>query len=162
MPFQQSGSIKYFTFDNLANSALTHAVFTRQGGVSSTPWDSLNMGGYIGDPLENTYLNRVRAFEALERDPASVYDVWQIHSADVICAAAPRPKDMKHKKADAILTNNPNITLFMRFADCVPVLFFDPVHHQRPSVNPVFLILHLCDRRPVRFQQTDTGIVLHR
>ena len=128
MPFQKSGSLKYFTFDNLADSALTHAIFTRQGGVSSPPWDSLNVGGYIGDPLENTYLNRVRSFEALGRDPATVYDVWQVHSADVICTDAPRPKNVQHKKADAILTNNPEITLFMRFADCVPILLFDPIN----------------------------------
>jgi len=127
MPFQKSGTLKYFAFDNLSDSALTHAVFTRQGGVSSAPWDSLNVGGYIGDPLENTYLNRVRAFEVLRRDPATVYDVWQVHSADVICTDAPRPKNVQHKKADAILTNNPEITLFMRFADCVPILFFDPI-----------------------------------
>jgi YfiH family protein len=127
MPFHQSGSIKYFTFENMCDDALTHAIFTRQGGVSSAPWDSLNVGGYIGDPLENTYLNRVRSFETLRRDPDSVYDVWQVHSADVICTDAPRPKDVQHKKADAILTNNPEITLFMRFADCVPILFLDPV-----------------------------------
>ena len=127
MPFYQTGSIKYFSFENLASTAITHAIFTRQGGVSQAPWDSLNMGGYIGDALENTYLNRVRAFKALARDPATVYDVWQVHSADVICASEPRPRNIAHKKADAILTDNPDVTLFMRFADCVPILFYDPV-----------------------------------
>ena len=126
MPFHEVNSIKYFTFDSLDNSALTHAVFTRQGGVSPAPWDSLKVGGYIGDPLENTYLNRVRSFEALGRNPETVYDVWQVHSADVICTDTPRPQGVTHKKADAILTNNPAITLFMRFADCVPILLFDP------------------------------------
>jgi len=45
----------------------------------------------------------------------------------VICTDAPRPQQVTHKKADAILTDNPEVTLFMRFADCVPILFFDPV-----------------------------------
>jgi len=129
MPFHQSGLIRYFTFENLADAAITQAVFTRQGGVSPAPWDSLNMGGYIGDDLEHTYLNRVRAFQAVGRVPETVYDVWQVHSAEVICTAAPRPRSTPHEKADAILTNNPAVTLFMRFADCVPLLFFDP--HQR-------------------------------
>ncbi len=127
MPFHQSGTIKYFTFDHMHDPAISHALFTRQGGVSPAPWDSLNMGGYIGDELENTYLNRVRSFEALGCDPATVYDVWQVHSADVICTDVPRPKNVTPKRADAILTNNSEITLFMRFADCVPILFFDPV-----------------------------------
>jgi hypothetical protein len=34
-----------------------------------------------------------------------------------------------HRKADAILTDRPEVTLFMRFADCVPVMFYDP--HRR-------------------------------
>lgn len=125
--FHQSGGIRYFTFDNLNLPGLVHGVFTRHGGVSAPPWDSLNMGGYLGDPLENTYRNRVLAFRALGRDPESVFDVWQVHSAEVICSDAPRPKGGTHQKADAILTDNPAITLFMRFADCVPVLLYDPV-----------------------------------
>ncbi|MFC1997254.1 peptidoglycan editing factor PgeF [Chloroflexota bacterium] len=84
-------------------------------------------GGYLGDKLEHTYINRVRSFKAVGRDPETVYDVWQVGSADVICADTPRPRDVAHKKADAIMTDNPEITLFMRFADCVPILLFDPV-----------------------------------
>jgi YfiH family protein len=126
MPFHNAGSIKYFTFEKLTDKAISHAVFTRLGGISPAPWDSLNVGGFIGDDLERTYINRVRSFEVLNRDPESVYDVWQVHSADVICTDTPRPKDVSHKKADAILTNNPDVTLFMRFADCVPILLFDP------------------------------------
>jgi YfiH family protein len=127
MPFHQSGLIRYFSFENMEAPSVIQAVFTRQGGVSPEPWDSLNMGGYLGDPLENTYLNRVRAFETLKRDPQSVFDVWQVHSAEVVCSDRPRPRNAPHQKADAILTDNPAITLFMRFADCVPVLFYDPV-----------------------------------
>ena len=45
----------------------------------------------------------------------------------MICKREPRPTHAAHKKADAILTDNPNVTLFMRFADCVPIMYFDPV-----------------------------------
>jgi YfiH family protein len=127
MAFHHSGNIKYFTFDSQFQNSIKHAIFTRQGGVSPIPWDSLNVGGYIGDDLENTYINRVRSFEALNRDPNSVYDVWQVHSSDVMCTTGPRPRNVTHKQADAILTDNPKVTLFMRFADCVPIMFFDPV-----------------------------------
>jgi hypothetical protein len=33
----------------------------------------------------------------------------------------------RHAKADGILTDNSDVTLFMRFADCVPILLYDPV-----------------------------------
>ena len=127
MPFHQSGSIRYYTFDHFDPDALTHAIFTRRGGVSPSPWDSLNMAITVGDEQQRVDRNRVRAFEALHRSPDSIYDVWQVHSAKVVCAAAPRSPQQPHIKADAILTDNPDVTLFMRFADCVPILLHDPV-----------------------------------
>jgi hypothetical protein len=51
-----------------------------------------------------------------------------VHSADVVRAEAPRLPQSPHQKADAILTDRPEITLLMRFADCVPVLLVDPFH----------------------------------
>lgn len=127
MPFHQSGSIRYYTFDHFDSDALTHAVFTRRGGVSPSPWDSLNMAITVGDEQQRVDRNRVRAFEALHRSPDSIFDVWQVHSAKVVCAAAPRDPRQPHIKADAILTDKPAVTLFMRFADCVPILLHDPV-----------------------------------
>jgi polyphenol oxidase len=56
----------------------------------------------------------------------SIYDVWQVHSSDIVHTEAPRPLDVEHIKADAIVTTNPEVTLFMRFADCVPVMMYDP------------------------------------
>ena len=127
MVFHQSGGIRYFTFAALDDSLVTHAVFTRRGGLSPKPWDSLNVGGLVGDERERVIQNRIRAFKALRRSPASLYDVWQVHSAKVVCTDSPRPPETPHLEADAILTNNPSVTLFMRFADCVPILLFDPV-----------------------------------
>jgi YfiH family protein len=107
---------------------LIHAVFTRHGGISPAPWASLNVGGLRGDDPVRVMENRVRAFQELNRDPNSVYDVWQVHSADVICTEEPRPPH-PHVRADAILTDRPEITLFMRFGDCVPILLYDPRRH---------------------------------
>lgn len=126
MSFTQQNGIRYFTFDSLPGT-VTHAVFTRQGGVSPSPWDSLNVGGSIGDEIAHVRENRIRSFEALNRIPESIFDVWQVHSADVVVAENPRPLETEYRKADAILTNNPQVTLFMRFADCVPILLHDPV-----------------------------------
>ncbi len=35
--------------------------------------------------------------------------------------------DQPHIKADAIITTTPGVTLFMRFADCVPIVIYDPI-----------------------------------
>ncbi len=126
MPFQQHSGVRYFTFESLALAGFEHAIFTRQGGISPTPWASLNLGGTVGDLASRVVQNRLRAFQALGRQPESIFDVWQVHSCEVVCADAPRLPHQEHTKADAILTDTPQVTLFMRFADCVPVLLADP------------------------------------
>jgi YfiH family protein len=125
MPFSHNNGIRYFSFDIFPRS-VTQAVFTRQGGVSPAPWDSLNVGGTVGDEVERVRENRTRSFAALGRSIDSLFDVWQVHSADAVYAEAPRPPDEDHYKADIILTDKPEVTLYMRFADCVPILFHDP------------------------------------
>jgi YfiH family protein len=127
MPFHSSGPIRYYTFDSLDEAGITHAIFTRRGGVSPEPWDSLNLGGTVGDDPTRVSQNRQLIFQAVGRALDSLYDVWQVHSAEVAYAAAPRMSHVPHRQADAILTESPNVTLLMRFADCVPILLYDPV-----------------------------------
>jgi polyphenol oxidase len=127
MQIIQSGDIRYYCFEHLFALGISHALVTRRGGVSPAPWASLNVGATVGDDIERVKENRRRAFEAIGRDVHSYYDVWQVHSKDVICTNSPRSPETPHLKADAILTNTPGLTLFMRFADCVPIVLFDPV-----------------------------------
>jgi len=127
MPFSKINGIRYYQFEIFPHN-ITQAVFTRQGGVSPEPWESLNVGGSVGDDLHHVRENRIRSFEALGRAPESIHDVWQVHSADVVYAIEPRRMSEEYPhKADIILTDNPDLTLFMRFADCTPVLLYDPL-----------------------------------
>lgn len=126
MPFRESGGLRYLQFD-LFDRNLPHAVFSRVGGVSPSPWQSLNLGSTVGDDLQRVHENRRRALAALGREGQSVYDVWQVHSAHVVVADSPRHAGTPHVQADAILTDRPGLTLLMRFADCVPILLHDPV-----------------------------------
>ena len=124
MPFVEKNGIRYYQFASLG---VRHAVFSRHGGVSAEPWDSLNVGGTVGDSIEHVRKNRLLSFEALGCKSESMFDVWQVHSADTVFAESPHPKEFEYQKADIILTDKPEITLFMRFADCVPVLVHDPI-----------------------------------
>ena len=126
MPFFHNNGIRYYSFEIFSES-VTQAVFTRQGGVSPQPWDSLNVGGSIGDDIQHVRENRIRSFKAMGRPVESVHDVWQVHSADVVYADQPRPIESDYTKADILLTDNPDVTLYMRFADCTPILLHDPV-----------------------------------
>jgi len=113
-------------FEHEGFKGFIHGFLTRNGGVSKDQWRSLNQGSTVGDELENVLENRKRAFSFFERNANSIYDVWQVHSTDVVYAQAPRRPDEPHIKADGIFTDDPEVTLFMRFADCVPIILCDP------------------------------------
>lgn len=125
MQLCERGGVRFFTFTSFPNGDLTHAVFGRAGGVSPAPFDSLNMSISTGDSLENVRENRRRALVAAGVKAAAVATLWQVHGTEVV-AVAPQPGDPL-TQADALITNERSVTLFLRFADCVPILLFDPV-----------------------------------
>jgi YfiH family protein len=139
MPFCLHDDIRTYSFASLEETGLVHAIFTRQGGFSPAPWDSLNLGGTVGDDPARVKANRLLVFQAMGRDPNTLFDAWLVHSAEVVYADAPRDLNSLPPKADAILTDRPEVTLFMRFADCVPILLHDPVRQVAGIVHAGWL-----------------------
>ncbi len=105
----------------------THAVFTRLGGVSPLPWNSLNFGATVGDLPENVSANFALACNALGIKPAQTATTRQVHGNKVVVARAGNGSTQFLGNADAMITREKGVYLTMRFADCVPLLFFDPV-----------------------------------
>ena len=129
MPFSQFEDVKYYQFESLLDAGVRQMVFTRHGGVSPEPWDSLNVGLTVGDDPANVARNRELCFAAAGRPTESLSDSWLVHGSDVYVYDTPRPQDGNPPpKADILLTDNPEVSLYMRYADCVPVLLVDPVH----------------------------------
>jgi YfiH family protein len=125
MPFHEHNGLRFYSFD-IFSKAIAQAVFTRRGGVSHAPWHSLNLGGSVGDDPAHVVENRIRVFNSMGCDPASIHDVWLVHGTDIVYADTPHPLHEPSARADIIFTNNPSVSLFMRFGDCVPILFHDP------------------------------------
>lgn len=138
MPFSQQNGVRSYQFEIFNGHPLSQGIFTRQGGVSPSPWKSLNVGGTVGDDPERVVSNRSQVFESLGREVSSLHDVWQVHSADVVHAKLPRGNNPA-LKADIIITSNPQVTLFMRFADCVPIYIYDPQAHAIAMVHAGWL-----------------------
>jgi YfiH family protein len=128
MPFRQIGSLRFYQFETLVHPNLVHAIFTRRGGVSPKPWRSLNVGSNVGDEGARVRENLRRACAVVGRDPRSIYDVWQVHSSRVVRAYSPR-SGRELIQADVLISDDPRVTLFMRFADCVPIFLYDPTHY---------------------------------
>ncbi len=127
MGFNEKNGLRYYQFDSFLGQPVFHAILTRHGGVSRPPYASLNTGGTVGDDPQAVLENHQRIYQTFGYEFGSRFDVWQVHGNRVLCADVPRGVGNPHPKADSILTNQSDLTLFMRFADCVPILLLDPV-----------------------------------
>lgn len=113
-----------FTIDRF--SSITHGFLTRQGGVSSGYFDSLNLALTKGDAVENIRQNRILALERLGVPGASLAICHQVHSSRVIVVERAWEFGLESApKADALVTTHPNIVLGVLTADCVPILLAD-------------------------------------
>jgi YfiH family protein len=126
-----SNDLRFLQFESLPADHVAHGVFSRHGGVSGSPWDSLNVGSTVGDQQAAVAENRRRLFQALGRPVESRFDLWQVHAARIVQADEPH-LGPPYPAADGVITDSAEVTLWMRFADCVPILIYDPV---RPAVG---------------------------
>jgi len=89
--------------------------FTRLGGVSEPPYDSLNVSNKVGDDPEAVDENLSIIRDAMDRRPASW--VRQVAGDTVVRVSEPGLAG----EADALITAEPDLCLSVAIADCVPV-----------------------------------------
>jgi polyphenol oxidase len=107
-----------------AMPGVRHGFFTRQGGVSTGIYASLNCGPGSRDDAANVAENRARVAELLGAEPSRLLTVFQKHSAEAVITEKPW-KDGKVPEADAIVTAKPGLAIGVLTADCAPVLLCD-------------------------------------
>jgi hypothetical protein len=100
-------------------------VTDRLGGVSQTPFDSLNLGGHVGDDLVAVVENRRRVAKAVGVEEEQLVIVRQVHGADVLDITVPR-SDLT---GDALGTKEDAVALAILVADCVPLALAEPEEH---------------------------------
>ena len=101
---------------------VTHGFFTREGGVSTGLYASLNTGQGSRDALETVEENRQRIAGYLGAE--ALLSVHQIHSARVVTITSPW-SGQDRPEADAMVTATPGLAIGVLSADCTPVLFAD-------------------------------------
>ncbi|MCJ7737220.1 MAG: peptidoglycan editing factor PgeF [Anaerolineae bacterium] len=115
-----------YRFEGLSNARhLTQAVFTRLGGASKGPFAELNLGHTVGDDLGAVEENHRRSLGTLGLSVRDVVTSSPVHGARVGVVGQAH-LGTAEADTDALVSNEPDVALLFRFADCVPVAFYDP------------------------------------
>ena len=103
-------------------------ITTRSGGVSSGPFQSLNLGDHVGDVPGDVAANRAKLSGYLPSTP-----VWlrQVHGTNVVAAESAE----SGVEADSAHTATPGIVCAILTADCLPVLICDRNGSQIAAVH---------------------------
>lgn len=117
-PYYQFAKLAMFPF-------LSHGIFTRHGGKSLAPFDSLNVGDTVDDLPETVALN----IETIKRvmGAGAVVHMNQVHGTHI--RVLENNSDLKpsaDSDADALITRLPRVALLTKQADCQGVIIFDP------------------------------------
>lgn len=112
---------------------ISHCYTTKKGGVSNGVFASLNMGFNRGDSYDNVLENYKIVCQAMDIDINKLVLSNQVHkdtikyvNNDDIGKGIFRESDIL--EVDALMTDVKGIGLVTFYADCVPLLFYDPVH----------------------------------
>ena len=127
------GDLLYYTFPSFDGiDFVRHGFSTRLGGVSEGTFASMNLSFTRGDDPAAVRENFDRFCAAIRVEAEDVVISAQTHTANVkIVTAADRGQGITREKeytdVDGLITNEPNVVLCTQYADCVPLLFVDPV-----------------------------------
>lgn len=104
--------------------AVPHGFFTRLGGVSPAPFDSLNCSLSSLDDLEHVRENRARVAREIGILPENLMGLKQTHSDTTVPVIADMPlwPMGKGQDGDALVTDRPDVGIGVITADCGPIL----------------------------------------
>lgn len=103
---------------------IAHGFFTRQGGVSTGIYGSLNGGIGSGDARENVMENRRRMADTLGVAADRLVLPRLVHSPDAVAISAPFGEEDR-PRCDGLATRTPGLALAVTGADCGIVLLAD-------------------------------------
>lgn len=135
MSLNNADSVPYLTYHSLSEiKFINHAFTTRLGGVSEGEFSSMNMAFNRGDNPDSVTENYKRFCRSAGFDFDSLVASAQDHHTFVRAVTSAdkgagiyKPRDMQ--SVDALITNEPGVTLVTYYADCTPLFFVDIENH---------------------------------
>ena len=114
---------------------INHGFFTRQGGVSAPPFDSLNVLAKH-DIIDHVLENRRRIAAWFGVPAQHLFLAQQIHGNDIHHLAQGNTwTNEPPPKVDALMTSLQHHIVSVMTADCVPILMVDAHNHQNHGPN---------------------------
>lgn len=132
----QKGPMSCLIASSLARfDFITHAFCTRQGGASEGVYAGMNMSPAVGDDPQDVGRNWQIISEAFHVAPDHFFLMQQVHGDEVLVLDRPPDKEAfpVPPACDAVITNQPNIAICVKTADCVPIFLLD--HARRVIAN---------------------------
>jgi YfiH family protein len=118
--------LPYFEIPQIVKMGwIQHAFLTRRGGVSSSPYETLNLSDNNADREESVLKNRRRVAEIFDFDLKRLVLLNQIHQDKILCIREPLDTLPSLLEYDALITDTPNTFLGILTADCLPIFFID-------------------------------------
>ncbi len=106
-----------------------NAGFTsKRGGVSISPYSSLNLAFHVMDNQESVNKNHELLADKLNYKKESLIHMKQIHS-NLVHIVKSSDNFTNPKSCDALITDRKDRPLMVMVADCSPILFYDSVHN---------------------------------
>ena len=129
----ENGAV-YYSFPHMdAYPFIRNGFSTRLGGVSEGIYASMNLSYTRGDEKAAVDENFVRICAAMGVSAAdAVLSAQEHHTTLKNVTAADRGIGLSRPPlvdVDGLLTDEPQVVLCTQYADCVPLLFADPVRH---------------------------------
>jgi YfiH family protein len=119
-------TLPYFEIPEFAKIRwVRHAFLTRQGGVSLSPYDSLNLSDKSGDQEEFVSKNKKIVAKTSGFDPSRLILLDQMHQDRILLLGKPTPPRPAPLEYDALITNCPDTFLGILTADCLPIFVVD-------------------------------------
>ena len=114
-------------------TGIQHGFSTRKGGVSKEHLASLNLSFSVEDARENVLENFRRIGERFGKTPEDFVLSKQSHETKVLKVGTKDrgkgiTKERDYEGIDALITDEKGLILSCFSADCVPILFYDPIH----------------------------------
>ena len=119
--------------DSLKKPGIVHGFMTREGGVSTGLYESLNCGYASQDEPENVTENRARVARWFGAAPEKLFIPYNVHGADCLQVPGEWP-DEGRPEADALITDRADMLLGLLTADCAPVLFLGERAYGAPVI----------------------------